>query len=348
MKNTKIIFTILLAAALLALAVMTGCGSQSAGTTAPSAQSEKPAAADTSAEAVEPEDDSPYAFVFTGSGTTGGAIDTSEFPYKPLEGQNFTVSITGYKEDQSVELTVAEAPQIVMGGTYEFVEGKGYKIYLEDVYNTFVYTNYDPATKAFSFDTTIVFNTAIGFLDATYTYADEAFASKYDGVGFDDIHTPVFESAVSVMPGGKCLLKTDDKGNFVWYGLSGMGGDYCKRTGTWSFDSAANEYVFNFNDGVFRNLSTLWMTINWSDENIETYRNGDRSGLTAYPEEASADIDAFNAYLAENDYFDGEVRAPFNAEKGYYYLNFAMMNCLGTDYTSGAPAWGWATYTPDK
>lgn len=304
------------------------------------------AADDGAKDAGEVENDSPYAFEFVGSGTTGGAIDTSEFPYKPMEGTDFTVTIRGIKEDNSIELTVAEAPQIVIGGTYEYVEGKGYKLYLEDVHNTFICTAYDVDAKTFSFDTTLVFNSAIGFLDATYTYKDEAFATEYDGVGFDDVLAPVFESAVSVMPGGKCLLKTDDKGNFVWYGLSGMGGDYCKRTGTWSYDEAADEYVFDFTDGVFRNLSTLWMTVNWSDEDIETYRGGDQAGLMSYPEEVGTDVEAFNAYLAENDYFDGEARAAYNSEKGYYYLNFAMMNCMGTDYTSGAPGWGWATYEP--
>lgn len=171
-------------------------------------------------------------FLFTGSG-------------KSANGRTFNFEMTGDK-DSSLLITVKELPSLTLSGTWKFIDGKGYKIYLNDSSSTLNYTQYDTSTKTFTF-TCAVDMGSYGAPKVNFTYKDVNFASSYDGIGLGK-EPPVFNTVGWV--GGVIevlgTLTCDEEGNFItndtWHQ---------SRVGTWEFDSSNNQYIFTPTDDPF-------------------------------------------------------------------------------------------------
>lgn len=173
-------------------------------------------------------------FVFEGQATFSNGVD-------------YSIVITGYK-DNSFLLTVKEMPILEMDGTWTMVEGKGYKLYLNDAGGTYVYTSYDTAAKAFTAKVPVNLGGGFGSTTVTMTCADEAFASLYDGEGLPP-HPPTFTGhglggtkgnseylcSLICFEDGTCVAVTDKTG-------------IPNRNGVYTYDSETNTYSFEFED----------------------------------------------------------------------------------------------------
>lgn len=183
---------------------------------------------------------SQYQFVFTGTG-------------KAQTGRELDFTMVGNKDNaKTLTITVKQLPALSLGGTYELVAGKGYKLHINDSAKTLKYTQYDAATKTFS----VSFNVNVGSYGSPkvdFTFVDEAFASGYDGVGLGK-EPPVFKTngwvggVISVDGELTCAEDGTFATTDTWH---------VSRTGTWAYDEANNQYVFTFDDAsreVFYNL----------------------------------------------------------------------------------------------
>lgn len=206
MRSNQYVRTIALALTLALALFLSGCTSQETGGGV-SAATPTPA---------QGADNSDYEFVFTGA--------SSDFN----DGRTLTTSIYGLKDEAcSLELRVAEFPQILIEGYYVYVEGKGYKLYFEDASSAFVYTQFHPEDNTFSFKYTLDAG-ALGSARIAFTYPDEAFAAEYDGEGLGRTPPTFFGDGVN--------LVCREDGSFA----------SDKRTGTWEYDEVNDQYLFHF------------------------------------------------------------------------------------------------------
>lgn len=221
----------------------------------------QPAAADAGPETSAPQGD--YEFVFTGT------VETAT-------GRTFTLDMTGNKdEEQTLNLTVKEMPALNLTGTWTFTEGKGYKIFLDDANGTFAYSRYNPDTKSYS----LTFDYDMGNFGqprVVLTYLDEDFAAEYDGVGLGR-KPPVFSLTgyTTYQHYGYGTLLCAEDGT-VSASLTNTGaGWYFNRSGTWTYDEAADEYVIVFTDS----------TISLTDGNFDIHEDpaGDYILWTKFP-----------------------------------------------------------------
>lgn len=234
MRSKRYVRTIALALSLALTLVLGGCASQE-----PVGGISTPSSAPT-----QGTDNSEYEFVFTGA--------SSDFE----GGRTMNVSICGLRDAAcSLELRVAEFPQILIEGHYVFVEGKGYKLYFEDASSAFVYTRFQPEDNTFSFKYTLDAG-SLGSARIAFTCQDEAFAAEYDGEGLGRT-PPTFTGTVAGVRGGPVTLICREDGTFDTAAVSnGFGGG---RTGTWEYDEAADQYLLhfdpdrNYNTGYERN-----------------------------------------------------------------------------------------------
>lgn len=95
-----------------------------------------------------------------------GPVETYEFDFvgsgEYNDGKEYTVHIRGSEADDTFALTIDELSVFELDGTYTFVDGKGYKLYFEDVGDQFTYTDYDTATQTFSFRYNLDLGEALG------------------------------------------------------------------------------------------------------------------------------------------------------------------------------------------
>lgn len=218
--------------------------------------SNRPQNNETLNEATTPAGD--FEFVFSGT------VETNT-------GRNFTLEMTGNKDDgQTLDLTVKEMPALSLTGRWSFVEGKGYKVYLDDASGTFAYTRYNPETQTYS----VMFDYDLGNFGqprAVLTYADPAFAEAYDGEGLGR-KPPMFAltgyTTYKHYGYGSLICAEDGTASAS---LTNTGaGWYFNRTGTWVYDEAANEYVIQFTDA----------TISLSDGNFDIHEDPDGNYIT--------------------------------------------------------------------
>ena len=160
----------------------------------------------------------------------------------------YNISIKGYKdEDDSILLTVDELPEIELGGYYTYVENAGYKIYFDDVSESFVYTSYDPSAKEFSFKYTLNLGEGLGQSKVRFTYVDESFV--YDGVGLGKV-PPIFTDAgdnyalIRANVQIKSLLTCFEDGSCVVTSECATAVD--PRKGTYTYDRNKDVYHFVF------------------------------------------------------------------------------------------------------
>lgn len=182
----------------------------------------------------------PDEFVFTGEASGFG--ENGDLSY------HFNIE---NDEDGAFFLSIDELPTAEILGTYEYVEGKGYKLYFEDSSQSVVYTKYDPDTKAFAFNYKANLGEG-GCAKVAFSAENDDFADVYDGEGLGAA-PPVFEGAGYGSGAGKTMIPVDvtcyeDGTAKVNYTGSRPGTFGTKRTGTWSFDEAANVYHFHFDE----------------------------------------------------------------------------------------------------
>lgn len=273
-----------------------------------------------------------FEFVFSGTVTT----DT---------GREFTLFLTGSdgSEDEEgddaeqadgtraaegeAELIVSEMRALSVDGTWQYVENKGYKIYLEDANNTYMYSRYNEETKQF----TVTFNCSLGNFGqprAQLSYTDESFAEVYDGEGLG-LKPPTFNLAgyntYNHYSYGTLMFNED---NTLSVNVTNTGaGWYFSRVGFWEYDEDANVYTYWFTDN----------TISLTDGNMgirgqepDTYVNWTKNVYEGKTDEEGNPVieTEFNTHLDYdefvNDYhlFTGEEyrhTTTFNEEDGTYY-----------------------------
>lgn len=208
-----------------------------------------------------------FEFVYTGS------VETAT-------GRTFTLNLTGNQdEEQTLNLTVTEMPALNLGGRWSFEEGKGYKIFLDDASGTFAYSRYDVETQTSS----LMFDYDMGNFGqprVTLTCQDEEFAAQYDGVGLGR-KPPVFSLTgyTTYQHYGYGTLLCAEDGTATASLTNTGAGWYFNRSGEWSYDEAADEYVIKFTDA----------TISLTDGNFDIHQDpgGDYIVWTKFPVGAS-------------------------------------------------------------
>lgn len=187
------------------------------------------------------------------NGGGGGNSEDKEFVFEGAatfsNGVDYSIVITGYAdEEQSFLLTVKEMPILEMGGTWVMVEGKGYKLYLNDAGGTYVYTSYNVATQSFTAKVPVNLGGGFGNATVVMTCKDGGFAAQYDGIGLPP-HPPTFtghglggtkgnssyDCSVICREDGTCVAVTDKTG-------------IPDREGTYTYDAETNVYSFEFAD----------------------------------------------------------------------------------------------------
>lgn len=249
MENKRKLLALLLAVIMtLSVAMLGGCdsGNQPAQTSTPT----------------EPETGE-YLFDFVGSAQ-----------YE--DGEEYTFRIRAPKEgDGSFLLTIDELHQFELGGTYTYVENKGYKLYFDDIDGQFAYSSYDPETKEFSVKYTLDLGEMLGKRRVTFTAKDEDFAEIYDGEGLG-VTPPTFEGggwggykAQFVIEPAKLTCYEDGTAVFTATAVTAVD----TKTGTWDYDAETNTYHFWFPPQTFANTS-----------NVEVQEDGTIGYQTVYSE----------------------------------------------------------------
>ncbi len=189
------------------------------------------------------------------SNTAKKQNDTGDYQFafsgtvETVTGRTFTLDLNGNKdEEKTLTLAVEEMPALSIGGNWEYVENKGYKIFLNDANGTFAYTRYHTDSKTF----TVMFDYDMGNFGqpkVNLTYKDEDFATKYDGIGLGK-KPPSFSltgyTTFNHYGYGSLLFKEDGS---VAANLTNTGaGWYFNRSGKWEFNEETQEYDYWFTD----------------------------------------------------------------------------------------------------
>lgn len=242
-----------------------------------------------------------HAFVFTGTTESN-------------TGRLLNCSITGEK-DGTLAVAIRELPLLEVGGRWELVEGKGYKVYLDDGNDTIAYAQYDTQTQSFSLSCYIDMG-SYGMQKVSFSCEDPAFAEGYDGVGLGK--TP------------PAFLMTDGWGGGIQQGSGKMvcgedgtvtatataaAGIFVTRTGTWSYDEAADRYEIVFSEGY--DLSDMAPN--------GVYEISVWSG--SKQEENAQEVLTVEEVLDPQgrDSFRGPIYAQYNSETGQYETQVHMI-----------------------
>lgn len=270
-----------------------------------------------------------YEFVYTGT------VETAT-------GRTFTLNMLGNEdEEQTLNLTVKEMPALNLGGRWEFVEGKGYKIFLNDANGTFAYSRYNPETKVSS----LMFDYDMGNFGqprVTLTCLDEAFAEQYDGVGLGR-KSPVFSLTgyTTYQHYGYGTLLCAENGT-VSASLTNTGaGWYFNRTGNWTYDEEADEYIIVFTDS----------TISLTDGNFDIHEDpeGDYISWTRFP--VGAEEPEYGTRLLVSELQDTyqmftdpyEYRAVYDEATGSYQISIEAQYNWGLGHGDIVSFWGSAS-----
>ena len=237
--------------------------------------------------------------------------ENDEFIYtgsmKANNGRTLNLKVTGDKRDNSLLMTVEEMPAMSLTGHYVKVDGKGYKLYFDDVSDSFAYTQYDPRTRTASFKVNVNMGT-YGTERVEFSCRDEAFAREYDGVGLGKT-PPVF--TIEGWAGG--VIQT--------FGTLGCNEDgtitvsdawASPRAGVWSYDDASNVYTIEFTEKTF------------DMEGIETYpwKRGRTAQGAEIPNLGAAELEEYN-------YFMGPVQSTYDQDTHTYAMTVELIWSMG-------------------
>lgn len=160
-----------------------------------------------------------------------------------LLGVDYEVALNGDEGAFSVD---AGRIQDVVSGTYTFTDGQGWTFVFADASSTVVRSQFDTATKTFSF----VYHLDLGSRGAgnlRFSFVDEDFT--VDGKPWADI--PSF-SGTAVYFGGavqtECSLSCDAEGNFTLFSAPTAAAAITTIQGTYEFTDGV--YVFTTSDGT--------------------------------------------------------------------------------------------------
>ena len=237
--------------------------------------------------------------------------ENDEFIYtgsmKANNGRTLNLKVTGDKRDNSLLMTVDEMPAMSLTGHYVKVDGKGYKVYFDDVSNSFAYTQYDPKTRTASFRVNVNMGT-YGTERVEFTYHDEAFAKEYDGIGLGKT-PPVF--TIEGWAGG--VIQT--------YGTLGCNEDgtitvsdawASPRAGAWSYDENSNVYTIEFTEKTF------------DKEGVETYpwKRGRNQEGVEIPNLGQTELEEYG-------YFMGPVTTIYDEASHTYAMTVELLWAMG-------------------
>lgn len=238
MEKKKRLLKTKMATAILAVALLLqGC---SAGTTQPGSTPSNSAGS-------PPAQTSDYRFDFAG---------TEQFD----DGQQYSIHIRADKDSaDAFALVIDELPQFQLSGRYTFVDGKGYKLYFDDIDSQFVYTAYDTNSQDFSFKYKLDLGEALGNRRISFNFHDEAFASSYDGEGLG-MTPPTFEGSgwggylgqFEIAP-AKLTCYEDGTASFTATAVTAVD----PKNGTWEYDGDTNTYHFSFPPQTFANSQQI-------------------------------------------------------------------------------------------
>ncbi len=249
-----------------------------------------------------PEQNDDAEFVFTGTG-------------EAATGRTLTFTMTGNKSGNTLSISIAELPALGLTGTWEKVDGKGYKIRLDDAGSTLKYAQYDMENQEFFFDCAVATG-SYGNPTVRFTWKNEAFASEYDGVGLGK-EPPIF-SAVGWAGGviefeGRLVCQED--------GTFSYAGDWMdNRTGTWELDEGNNQYILTYDEtsaNLFYDLYQRRVEVFGDDAQPFTYKPGHNTTPDVDPDARPAEtLDA--AAMEENNWFRDPVICTWNEETQAY------------------------------
>lgn len=218
-------------------------------------------------------------------------------------GRRVDLKVIGDKRDESLLMTVEQMPAMSLTGHYVKVDGKGYKVYFDDIADSFAYTQYDEATKTMSFRTNVNMGTyGTGRVD--FTFPNEAFADEYDGEGLGKT-PPVF--TIEGWAGGVIqtfgTLSCNEDGSIT------VADDWASpRQGTWEYDEASNIYTIQFTEKTFDALDSY----PWKQGRVQ----GEAPTLT------QADLEAEN-------WFMGPIQTEYDAATSTYSMTVELIWSMG-------------------
>ncbi len=250
----------------------------------------------------------------------GGVTDKNEYEFEfvgtgtDAEGKELTIKIVGNKDsEQTISAESEDIPTLLLEGTWELVENKGYKISIDDGWNyPVVYTKYDTEKKEFSFDL------SLSMVDYTFVYQDEAFASVYDGEGLKALPTfactgwchdnTLLPATLRLYEDGTCRVQSDYSVPIMEMG----------RTGKWSYDETDNKYIFDFDEDQWEHCLT------YEEDGVVSYRHylGPNDEYEHWPTAEGA-----------KEFKPAHVESVYDESVGTYTIEFSAICCSVVDWT---------------
>ena len=226
---------------------------------------------------------------------------------KANNGRTLNLKLTGNKNDDSMLMTVDEMPAMSLTGHYTKEDGKGYKMYFDDISESFAYTQYDTDKKDMTFKTNVNMGT-YGTERVEFTFHDPEFASEYDGVGLGKT-PPVFDMTGwvgGVIEDHSRLVCQEDgslKLDSTWM---------TPREGTWEYDEANNVYTITFTEKSFDKAG------------VESYpwKRGRTQQGEEIPQLTTTDLEAEN-------YFMGPIQTEYDESTGTYTMTVEYLWSAG-------------------
>ena len=194
-----------------------------------------------------------------------GPVETYEFDFvgEAVEAHRFGRRAAARIKQPQIKVAAFEFGGNKLEGaapdSHTFVDGKGYKLYFEDVGDQFTYTDYDTATQTFSFRYNLDLGEALGSRRIEFTYADPDFASVYDGEGLGPT-PPTFEGSgwggyLGQFEIAPATIRCYEDGTASFTATAVTAVD--PKTGTWEYDADTDTYHLYFPPQSFANSSYI-------------------------------------------------------------------------------------------
>lgn len=205
------------------------------------------------------------AFAFSACGESAIAFKGSG----EIKGVTYNVTLTCGKEEKApFTFTVAELPELSLDGTYEYDSSKGYRFTFNDKTDTIKVPKYDATKGEFKFSYNLNLGDKYGSGEVTLTLSDtnfvpgnETFFEPFSFYNFDDnfFGMTTLETTLTLFEDGTCTL----------IGVCPLT-SVPTRTGTYTFDAAANKYTFYLGTITITNRNPDGTTENVTISSYET------------------------------------------------------------------------------